>query len=1019
MTPAFEPLWYWLADYYALATCVLLAVVPAFLVIRQPARRLVVGRCAFGGLLALFLLNLIPAWPKTHFSGLHAPLRPTRPASDSIADAATTLRSEEPAARTSDAPLRRASDEPLRGGVEQAVQPEPSRLGGELSAWMVAAWPLFLIRAFLAGGCLMLAWLVVGWWRLALLRRRSHQAPEEAQALLARVVGEHAACPELLVSRALWQPVAAGFVRPAIILPTRFLDEPENRLEAALAHEWSHIRNGDLRLIALSRLLLPMLFAHPAYWWLRGRVQDDQETVADASAAAVEGRLNYAEVLLSWAANAPEKSWIAAGGAVALFERTSQLKRRIVMLLDGDLRIETSCPARWGTMIRVAAAGAVVAASFLTFRPAAVARSDGSDLPGDSGRLLDPDGKPFAGAKVYLSAPRKGLNGGPTTPTALGATGADGSFQRPQQVGGDKEAGSQLIVTAEGYGPALADLSSQDGAKELMLVRDDVPIRGRVLDVDGRPVAGAKVSVVGVLWHSSGKLDEWLEALKTEQSAYPVQYKTLRWWANDDVPFFLPPVVADQDGRFTIRGVGRERIVSLLIEGPGVATTFEYVATRPMSTVKVPDFSGPNASRDITYHGAEFDLILGPELVAVGTVTDKDTGAPLAGATVGTTALFGNPLRTLKTTTDAQGRYRLAGIPPKTQFNDEQDLIVQPAEGLPYLPTVKHLGKGGGAKPIAIDFQLKRGVRARVRVFDKSNGKGVYAGLSYYILSENPNLKSYPRYGERRVAMPFRTDPEGNFELIIMPGPGVLGARAWSDHYRVGAGVDTIEAPKITDGFIAAEPSHLITNNYHTVLGINPKPGEETITCEIALDRGRLVQGKVVDADGAPLAGARIVGLQDHFRVWSHEPLSSAEFVVEGIGQGASRDVLAYHKDKKLAGAFVIGPDDAGPITIKLEPCGTVIGRLLDGGLPMADAELTSYGVNNDPKHEIGSLPGGVKTDGDGRFRAEGLVPGRKYAFQIWKSNNKQRRLLEVAKDVVVSRGESKDLGDITLEQND
>ena len=44
-------------------------------------------------------------------------------------------------------------------------------------------------------------------------------------------------------------PVAIGMVRPMIVLPDRFAEsEPDDCLEAALAHEWAHIRNGDLSL---------------------------------------------------------------------------------------------------------------------------------------------------------------------------------------------------------------------------------------------------------------------------------------------------------------------------------------------------------------------------------------------------------------------------------------------------------------------------------------------------------------------------------------------------------------------------------------------------------------------------------------------------------------------------------------------------------------------------------------------------------------------------------------------------
>src|SRR5262249_47170784 len=160
--------------------------------------------------------------------------------------------------------------------------------------------------------------------------------------------------------------------------------------------------------------------------------------------------------------------------------------------------------------------------------------------------------------------------------TLLGTTGPDGSFPHPRQAKVDHPPRVQVVATAEGYGPAFSDPSVRDGAKVLKLVKDDVPIRGRVLDIQGRPVAGAAGQVVGILWHPSGKLDEWLDRLKTEKAAYTVQYAMLRWWASDDVPSFYPSVVADKEGRFTLRGIGRERVASLLVSGPGIETTFEY-----------------------------------------------------------------------------------------------------------------------------------------------------------------------------------------------------------------------------------------------------------------------------------------------------------------------------------------------------------------------------------------------------------------------------------------------------------
>src|SRR5262249_4736077 len=58
----------------------------------------------------------------------------------------------------------------------------------------------------------------------------------------------------------------------------------------------------------------------------------------------------------------------------------------------------------------------------------------------------------------------------------------------------------QVVAAAKGYGPAwAASLESLDkGELTLRLVKDDVAVQGRVLDLEGRAVAGAAVRVVRV-----------------------------------------------------------------------------------------------------------------------------------------------------------------------------------------------------------------------------------------------------------------------------------------------------------------------------------------------------------------------------------------------------------------------------------------------------------------------------------------------------------------------------------------
>jgi BlaR1 peptidase M56 len=1032
MRPWTETMSDWLVDDYALSTVVLVAAVVVMGRLRQPARRLTVARSAVVGLAMLAVLAALPGWPRASWRGRPGRTQPDRPtvASASGQDSGVTTPAQlgtrpEPRDVMLTGPAGREESIRAGGALTQPAGRPSARIP---KAEWTSDWPDRVGRAFVAGGASVLAWLGIGLWQTVVIRRQSRPAPQWSRAVLAHIVGDGQAAPELLVSGRLAQPVALGLLRPAIILPERFVeDEPRGRLEAALAHEWAHFRNRDLGWIAVSGMLMPILFAHPVYWWLRRRTREDQEMLADAAAA--DGRVDYAEALLAWARQTPDRPRLAAAGSLALWERPSQLKRRILMLLDRDFRVEPTCPRRWGLGVRGAMALSVLALSGLTFRPAAVA--DGADPPapqaaresgpkqdqaaesGATVKVLDPDGKPAAGAAMYRTNATFRQVEEPSTAVLLTHTGPDGSFRlSPADASAaldhtaPPECAPQLVVTADGYGPAFVDSSVGDDWKRIRLVKDDVPIRGRLIDLQGRHVVGATIKLVGILWHPSGNLDAWLEALKKRKAGDAAQNPLLRHWASDEIPSMFPAVTTtDRDGRFTVKGVGRERIASLLVSGPGIETFFALAATRDMPTVKADD----------TYHGAACDLVAGPGLEVVGTVRDQDTGKPLAGVTVQKLWPFGNPYRFLKTTTDAEGRYRLQGLPSNTG-----ELLARVTDGPAYLGSVQHAGDRRGPGPIRKDFALKRGTWARGRVTDQSTGKPVrQVGFGYHILADNPHRKDYPSYGTIPFTMPFHTDENGEFQIAVMPGRAILGARpifSFNDGYRKAVGIDKIKVKKIGPiGAVRTTRPDFFASVYSTLVEIDPKAGEDTIKVDIELDPGRTVKGKLIGPDGEPVVGARWLGEAERFETWSNpNTLPSADFEMHVASKGKC-GLLFYHEGKQLAGAYVGEPDGSGPVTVKLERCGTLTGRLIgDDGRPRAGVSISSDRPyeEGDSRFEKGSLPGGTRTDQDGRFRLTGLVPGLKYSLNMWAD---EKIVGQPVRDVVIKAGETKDLGDVKL----
>jgi beta-lactamase regulating signal transducer with metallopeptidase domain len=329
MTAAIGPVVSWLAEVYLLATVVLAVAGAAVLASRQPARRLAAARAA---LVALAILAPLDAAATGRARPAHAHSQVTPGgALESVSGTDVLCCPPASAAQGRGAVLPASPSAP----VAQTPDPADRRLGAALAA-------------FAAGSVAMTTWLVLGAFASARLLGRARPSPGRLRAVLERVVGGSGRVPRLLVSSEVGQPVAVGLFRPAIILPARFAeDEPEQRLEAALAHEWAHVRNGDLRLLALSRLLLPLLFAHPLYAWLRLRVRADQEALADAAAASGAGPIAYAEALLDWARPGENRVRRSLAPSLGLWERPSQLGRRIALLLHPDFPTETACPRRW------------------------------------------------------------------------------------------------------------------------------------------------------------------------------------------------------------------------------------------------------------------------------------------------------------------------------------------------------------------------------------------------------------------------------------------------------------------------------------------------------------------------------------------------------------------------------------------------------------------------------------------------------------------------------------------------
>jgi RNA polymerase sigma factor (sigma-70 family) len=610
------------------------------------------------------------------------------------------------------------------------------------------------------------------------------------------------------------------------------------------------------------------------------------------------------------------------------------------------------------------------------------------------GRVFGPDGKPFAGAKLYVNDAGKTARKDPVRVTS----GDDGRFKFTLEKADDSP--RQVMAVADGHGCDWAPIGQEE--LTLRLVKD-VPINGRILDPDGKPVVGAKLSVTSVSAPNAG-LESYLDAFRKGEGD-----ASAKDW-NAPLPG-QPAVTTGDDGRFRLAGAGRERIVHLRLEGPAIASTTLNVMTRKAETV-----AGGSPQRGWwRFHGAASDYVAHASRPIRGVVRDKETGKPLAGVTVA--HYHGQGPETI---TDKDGRYELLGLHKTARYA----LDVKPPDGL-YFRQRLHLQDTPGLGALTGDVSLTQGLTVRGRITDKATGKPVaQAHVEYHPLAGNTYANQMADVSKPCAAT--TTDAEGSYSLTVLPGQGVIGVAAPRLDAHMPAVVtlkelkDFFKAPVIeqreSDSLTLAGGANsfasISQHLYNALVLLEPGEKERGLVKNVALEAPLLRKGRVVGLEDQPLAGVDVIGL-DPSRS-NAETLKGAEFTVRGVNPRAQRPLVFYHKDKDL-GFFVkdLGGDTSELLTVKLQPCGSASGRVLDqDGLPVAGLRLFVTG------RATRSLSGGrsVTTDKEGRFRALGLVPGQEY--RLW-CFGKRPSILPLYAPVEVESGKHKDMGDLKMTEQD
>ena len=594
-----------------------------------------------------------------------------------------------------------------------------------------------------------------------------------------------------------------------------------------------------------------------------------------------------------------------------------------------------------------------------------------------------------------------------------------------------------LIASAPGFGKGWIEEPRLDSETIIKLVAAGPIIEGRLINEAHDPVVGATV-----------RLTELRVPINIPEKAEPANLTP--FLTRRDSSFTLdlalrqyavtgPTVTTDDEGRFRIEGVGPERVVVLVANGPTFATTRIFVGTRVtmVAAVESKDWQTP-----ITVYPPRFEVVVKATQPITGVITDGATGRPLPGWRVsgnsGSIWLNSKVIPVanhndddLATTSDEQGRYTLTGLPP----GKDRWVYFNPPRGQPFLNAGRRLNsppeEAGATTPLTCDLAAERGIVVRGQVTDQRTGNPITGHIVAGGMRSNPYLNDHPDYASSRIDSQT-TDKDGRYEVVVPPGPGIVAFVAEDENaYQRALGAEAIPGivPPFTNKASAAFETigvSIAPYSYNVLAGVEPLGGDPDLTVNLVADPWRSIALKVVGPDDQPLTTLMVDGTLDQAFNGSNRGDQST-VMVRRLALGEPRRVTVRDRERHLAGSIVLdaaanGADLVGSARVELVPWGEIRGRIIDlAGMPRSDFLLAvdSWNTNTSPTGPYLLPPrywlsSSGFTNQQGDFAWDSLVPGLPYKVGVTKMYG-QEPFDVLVESVIVKPGERKELGTLTV----
>jgi len=861
----------------------------------------------------------------------------------------------------------------------------------KVDPWWIAAFGLIITYGLAFAYFLMES--ILGVRRLAQLANRAEPIQGQAALTWKEITQGRGDSVPLLVSREITGPIAYGYLQPTIMIPESIATGDPVILQFCLKHEWTHIENGDLRAWGLTWVCQFLIWFQPLFWLLRRDLRICQDFLADHRAAGDgPARIEYSALLLAFT---KQRMGSPIPGAIAFFDRSSHISRRIRMLLHSNLTLRTrsprvfcvgagialfACAALFGAVrLNTADGGAQAAQPDLLIsrahpetvlqdaKPPAENEKKQKPAEGDQvavkiirGRVVDQAGKPVAQAKLCLPLdfnPRRAMQA---------STDDAGQFEFKIPVdwlhGKPKETAWTLWAYAPGFSFASENVGRVvvGSLKELVFkitLPSEEKTSFKILTPKGDPVRDALVQPYHYLT--------------------PVAYE------------YIPQEFL--------------KIIGSRTNAEGIAT-FSMLQRKHMLDIQI--ISEAFGDQTIRINNPPLEELRPIRLRAPGKIEGRliaekpewIRGIRLSFSTDNQDQ-WTDPSGIAQAVTDNEGRYVVpviaSGGPVRVHVGIDKALPVRPR-----FSDYRNLQKG---ETMRMDIPLVSTTLVHGTVQWKSNGKPV------------PNAEISVHHAGNRQLERSKTNENGYYEARVLPGQiGIDDVDLPNDDMLIIPPPLTQKYPlQVSEGALNFELPKIEVVKAHdligTLVGEKNEPGSEKQI--VALHHGRSYGprgGGMARADAAGRFKIKVPeGIESTFEVFDEKTAQRLPFTI------VQKNPLII---RYAALQPVVDPERAKKADV------TLTGRVLSEGKPLAGVGLTLNRQSEvepmpDKDNPTGPAIGyssrtlqtiRTKSDSDGRYRLSGLKAGDVYAIDIvadfpladldWKYQHRTTKLEEQAK---------------------